>query len=482
MTKPIWPKAPPGFVRAMLASHSALGLFIAALCYLVCVTGTLAVFAAELDQWERPASAVDAAVSGPALDRGVVNALVTATGKVDSILVSLPTADSPATSLTVTDAAGERRYRIGQDGALIPAKAAVFTRFLREFHANLHAGRMGYVIVGLAGVAMVSLTLSGLLAHPRIFRDAFTLRWGGSRRLQEADLHNRLSVWGLPFNLIISVTGAYFGFAGILAMVITGLQPGGDSAGAIRATRFPPPKADPRPAPVPSFAAAAAFIRTDAAVADQAFTLALRAPGTRGQSLTAYAHVERRALYGELYQFPPGAPAQRMGYADGPFGLQLYAATYPLHFGSYGGLLLKSLYAILGFGLSVVCASGVSIWLVRRRDGGRPAPRIERAWTGMVWGALVGLGLSSFAGLNPALSPGWLFWGGLLASLTLAAITARPSLWLKGGLAAILLAIAVGYWRPELTPAARTIEALLVLGAAWAAYLFLRQARPREAP
>ena len=34
--KPIWPKVPAGFVRSVLAGHSALGLAFAALIYLVC--------------------------------------------------------------------------------------------------------------------------------------------------------------------------------------------------------------------------------------------------------------------------------------------------------------------------------------------------------------------------------------------------------------------------------------------------------------
>ena len=38
--KPIWPKVPAEFVRAMLAGHSALGLAFAALIYLVCFSGS----------------------------------------------------------------------------------------------------------------------------------------------------------------------------------------------------------------------------------------------------------------------------------------------------------------------------------------------------------------------------------------------------------------------------------------------------------
>ena len=44
--------------------------------------------------------------------------------------------------------------------------------------------------------------------HPRVLRDAFHLRLGGSRRLQEADLHNRLGIWALPFHFTLALTGA----------------------------------------------------------------------------------------------------------------------------------------------------------------------------------------------------------------------------------------------------------------------------------
>ena len=56
MSKPIWPKVPSGFVRAVLAGHSALGLAFAALIYLVCFSGSVAVFAEEFHRWERPAA------------------------------------------------------------------------------------------------------------------------------------------------------------------------------------------------------------------------------------------------------------------------------------------------------------------------------------------------------------------------------------------------------------------------------------------
>src|SRR5690606_34906035 len=65
--------------------------------------------------------------------------------------------------------------------------------------------------VGLLGALMAGLVISGVFAHPRIFRDAFRLRWGDGSHLAWADLHNRLGVWSLPFLLGIAISGAFFG-------------------------------------------------------------------------------------------------------------------------------------------------------------------------------------------------------------------------------------------------------------------------------
>src|SRR3546814_13053298 len=78
----------------------------------------------------------------------------------------------------------------------------------------------GIFLVGLIGVALLSSLVSGILAHPRIFRDAFHLRLGGSKRLQEADLHNRLGAWALPFHIFISLTGAFLGPTTIIVGVL----------------------------------------------------------------------------------------------------------------------------------------------------------------------------------------------------------------------------------------------------------------------
>jgi len=70
-----------------------------------------------------------------------------------------------------------------------------------------------------------------------------------------------------------------------------------------------------------------------------------------------------------------------------------------LHFGGFGGLTVKILYGLLGLALTVVTHTGVTIWLARRRDKGRPAPHWERVWAGVVWGQPLALAAAVFPAL-----------------------------------------------------------------------------------
>jgi uncharacterized iron-regulated membrane protein len=57
----------------------------------------------------------------------------------------------------------------------------------------------------------------------------------------------------------------------------------------------------------------------------------------------------------------------------GPYGrypLDLYAPVYgqPLHFGDYGGLTMKIIWALLDIITIIVLASGIYLWLGKRRS------------------------------------------------------------------------------------------------------------------
>ena len=67
--------------------------------------------------------------------------------------------------------------------------------------------------------------------------------------------------------------------------------------------------------------------------------------------------------------------------------------------GWFGGMPVKILYGVLGLALTIVTHSGVTIWLARRRDKGRPAGRWERIWAGVAWGQPFALAAAALAAM-----------------------------------------------------------------------------------
>src|SRR3546814_7541286 len=105
----------------------------------------------------------------------------------------------------------------------------------------------------------------------------------------------------------------------------------------------------------------------------------LHDPGTRGQHVQLLAEHPQRLIYGESYNFDAnGRFLGAVGLADGHLGQQMAASTYNLHFGNFGGLPVKFAYFGLGLALTLVVATGTSIWLGKRARRGLHEPRLRR--------------------------------------------------------------------------------------------------------
>jgi len=393
-------KRPAGFVAAVLAGHSTLGLTFAALIYIVCFSGTVAVFANELLRWERPAGPVvteaTPAVLARTVEAGYARAL--SLGPVNELFVQLPTDDLPRLLIQATH--GEtgviEAWLADESGALTQQEGIVWWQFLIGLHVRLHVpGVWGLILVGIIGVFTVSLIASGVLAHPRILKDAFLLRWGRSRRLQEADLHNRLSVWGLPFHLTIALSGAVLGLAPIAVNLLVETGHRGDTAPVYLELYGPGPGEDRAPAPIPDLQAIVeGLLRTYPDAAVEAVTL--QNVATAGQLVHVITKRPGQLNLSERHFFDStGTLLRTAGYDDGPAGIQWTAAMTALHYGWFGGWFVKIAYGVLGAALTIIAATGVNIWLARWSDKGRIRRAWQRVWTAIVWGQPAAFGASA---------------------------------------------------------------------------------------
>ncbi|WP_428152314.1 PepSY-associated TM helix domain-containing protein [Brevundimonas sp.] len=451
--KPIWPKVPAGFVRSVLAGHSALGLAFAALIYLVCFSGSVAVFAREFQRWEQPDVPVMTTVTPAAVQTATEAAIGRAGPNVEHVFISPPTSDLPRLGIVTEDAEGVHlSHNADIQGRLTDAGEPVWTEFMTTLHINLHLpSTWGMFIVGLTGVALLSSLISGVLAHPRVFKDAFHLRWGGSKRLQEADLHNRMGVWALPFHVIVSTTGALLGLTTIILSVLALALFQGDISKAY-ALFLPPLVDDPRPAEaLPDVIAALEATQRLSPGSTPTF-IGLEHPTEKGQAVMVNASVDGHLVSATSFYFDGRGqllnPAQT---ARTNLGQKILGSLGPLHFGWYGGIVLKLAYGLLGLALTSVTASGVAIWLARRRDKGRPAPRWERIWIATVWSQPVAFAASALLvvvmGATSAAAP-LLAWGVVTLAVVALALPFEPkklSAALRLTTAGLLAAVVLGH-------------------------------------
>jgi uncharacterized iron-regulated membrane protein len=387
------------FVAALLHSHTVLGLAFSAVLYLVCLSGAVTVFAHDIDRWQERGWPTYERIAPEAVTRAA-HATFERAPSASRLFLVLPTKPSPH----MTILAGEEKWRTDAEGAILGTAPEGWGEFVTDLHVRLHVpGIWGVSLVGLSGVGLTALILSGLLADPKIFRDAFRWRRGGNPRLSLADLHKRLAFWGTPLFLALALTGAFLGLAQLLASN-TGILYGDDPVPSQEAA----PLAD-LAGPLTMLAA----MRPD----DWPIYAEIDAPGTTAQQIRLYSTPPDRLIYAERFDFDAsGKLTGTLGFADGELGRQVFASLYPVHFGSFGGPWLRVVYGLLGLGLAVICATGVDIWLVRKKISGWPA----RVWPGIVWGTPALLALTLMTIPSPLL-----FWGGLAAVIAVRAAAKR---------------------------------------------------------
>jgi uncharacterized iron-regulated membrane protein len=376
-------------VKRSLSSHSWLGLMVGALMYLVCLSGTLAVFYPELERWEQPQIQEVPDYDPAKLERAYHELVASGVEVTEHMFISLPSPESPRASISNE----KEGWFINPDGSRGERVNHEWTHLLINLHLYLHLPEsFGMYVVSALGAILCGLIVSGLIAHPRIFKDAFALRIGGSKHLEQADIHNRLSVWSSPFQLMIAVTGAYFGFAQVMAFVFAGIYTNGDTTQLFGQLFGDEPQLEQTLTPI---ALSKAINQTrEMAPGTTPLYVTIEEAGKPGQFMLVGTQFPDRLIYVEQYRFDTaGNFIDKVGYSDGPPGRQIVFSIYRIHFGHFGGFGVKMLYFILGLAMSVVSVTGFNVWLAKRKR----RDFLNTVWAGLVWGTVPALALSAIS-------------------------------------------------------------------------------------
>jgi len=242
-----------------------------------------------------------------------------------------------------------------------PKSASDFMDYVMRLHIELFAGLPGELFLGVMGSLFIIALVSGFVVYGPFMRklDFGTYRADRSRRVQWFDLHNLLGIVTLCWALVVGLTGVMNTLADPLF-------------GVWRAQELPrllaPYKGKPLPTQLGSVDAAVETARA-AVPANEIISVVF--PNDVFSSPRHYLIWTRGKTTLTSRLFTPVLVDVRSGRATEASGLPWYLRVLevcrPLHFGDYGGLPLKILWALLDLTLMVVLASGIYLWASRRR-------------------------------------------------------------------------------------------------------------------
>ena len=220
---------------------------------------------------------------------------------------------------------------------------------------------LGKLWLAFMGLLFVLALISGIVLYlPFMRRHTFgTVRTHKSTRLRWLDLHNLIGAVTLTWALVVGVTGVISACADL---IIAAWRTDSLSA-MIEPYRDAPPLTQLAPANrLLSIAAQAApGMRPDF----------IAFPGTRFSSEHHYAVFMKGGTHLTSHLFTPvlidASTLHVTAVAERPWYMDAMGLSQPLHFGDYGAMPMKILWAALDVLTIIVLGSGVYLWWVRRK-------------------------------------------------------------------------------------------------------------------
>ena len=418
-------------LRVYQSLHTWVGICAGMLLFIGFFAGALTMFKQPLDRWISAPAHTLPAMPAAQTDPLVRELLAQKPAARKAFTLHLQQHENIAAPVSWSEGEGERSIDVSATrwhAALDPSGKLLVQEevpsLLAELIDMLHRtggipGRLGdeYIgayLMGIAGIMYFLALVSGvILLLPTLVKDFFALRPGKNRKRFWLDAHNIVGIASLPYHIVISVTVIVFAFHdqfyGGIAKVIYGEQP-----------MFARRAADAAPHHIGDLQPASALV---AAVRREApgfevtelMYMGLETPRPMIRAAVASPrYLVRGAENGYVMIHPYTGkvldtsmlPSKSDAWSD------VVAPLFALHFGSYGGSLMRWVYFLFGASGAFLFYSGNLLWVEKRRKNqlrNGPVPR-QSLTTRVMAAATVGVCLGSMAGVAFAIVAGkWLF-------------------------------------------------------------------------
>lgn len=367
-------------IRKWYLTHKWSSIVSTLFLLMLCVTGLPLIFHDEIetltdgDAYSAMAGA-PSAEDGVPLDTLIAKALATSGDTAplfigfsqDSPVITVttgPSPDAPGNEMSLWSfnrATGEEAGQVEETGVM---------HFLLQLHTDMFLGQWGMWFLGLMGLLFVVAIVSGVVVYvPFMRRVPFgTIRAQRTARVKWLDYHNMLGIVTLAWAVVVGLTGVINAFADPLVANWRNSE-----LADMTAAYSDAPAIDPR-----DYASVDAAMAVAKAAQPGLSPQFIGFPGGAWSSGHHYAIFFQGASPLTSHVLTPALVDARTGRLTDmrsmPWYNQALMLSKPLHFGDYGALPLKIIWALLDLFTIWVLGTGLYLWLAKRdRSGQAPS-------------------------------------------------------------------------------------------------------------
>ncbi len=352
--------------KVLLKIHLYLGLYFGIIILIAGCTGTTLLFKEEIDRAQHPDLLQVSPLESRASINRAYNHVSSHVPDADIRFIRIFQEPDKPLEFWLSGPGDIRAYANPYTGEYTGSRDAnkSITGILFTLHTKLFAGNAGHIILGVTGIALVLLCISGLyLWWPGMknIRAGLLIAIRSSWRRINYDLHRAGGFWTAALVLCFALTGTILIWYAPVSSVlhsITGEKPGQNKITIDK--QFHTEKINLDLAIVaaekslPGAKVTFLYLPMDSG---QPFTVRMRMDHELHPNGRSYVYI-----HPENYQILQRSPASEATTAT-----KIMNLMYPLHIGSFGGILVRIMYVITGLAPAVLTITGFFIWFTRSR-------------------------------------------------------------------------------------------------------------------
>ncbi|EMS89924.1 PepSY-associated TM helix domain-containing protein [Leptospira noguchii] len=234
-------------------------------------------------------------------------------------------------------------------GVLSENRSDSFYGWMLKLHYSLFMGSFGYFLTGLFGVIFIFQGISGMILYRNIWQNLFRLRTNQSFRTYFSDLHKLVGMFSLVFNISLGFTGAWWNAQAIVGLLF--------SQEARKVGKF-----------FKESVSVDSLLKEIKIEVPEFQTAFISFPHHHKNDPIQFYGTEKptnpfRSRFGSYVRFDSesGNLLEIFNLSNENLFYKIIDSFRPIHYGTFGGMVTKILWVILGLSPGVLYISGIGI-------------------------------------------------------------------------------------------------------------------------